>query len=1135
MNKHSDEKREHMMNKPARLLASALCLTTVVTFSAVPSLAHTGSQKSPVRRAQAQTVRSSASGLKTTAPLKRDSHSILVTYKKGVSADTAESSVEHSGMDAADSVRASGRTVVKASLKNGMSVRDAVSAMNQKKNVAYAQPNYVYKFAGASSGSSAAEETSGSKSGKSAAKTDPYLKNGQAYQLKTTNAEKAWSFLESRTHGRTTVAVIDTGVDTEHEDLQKNLVTRDGCYTNVSDGNTRQMKDDSGEHGTHVSGIIGMTYGNGKGAAGIASGHHNDLVRVLMIGASSDGLSLSTYDVATALKTAEQAGARVVNMSFGFGTRDRVLEQSLRDAYAHGMTLVAASGNDSNDYTGTPNYEKEVISVNAATDRKQPAYFSNFGTDTDVSAPGFQVLSSVPGNQYQKMDGTSMASPCVAAEAALILDANPDLTPEQVRNIICGTTDSDTFSNYSAYGNIDCLKAVQSAASAGDTGVTSLQVKPSELRLTEGDDYGIDTLVKPENSTRAIAWSSSDNAVASVSSTGVIQAKKSGTAEITASCGGKTASVKVTVQPEKKASSIAITGIPKSHEILLGDISYLSAVIHPLDASSLERYWTSSRPDVIYCDGNTDPYLIARKVGTSTITVRNYDGSVSDHVTLSVKKAPDKIRLTKSAARLKPGKTFRFKALATRNGKSRDVSQQISWSVSGSAAKISQDGTLTARKKGTVYVTASVATLGASRIRSELRAVKKVAITGAAAASSGKNRSSARRTSLAANTSAAAAPVPAAAVINTPAASATSITDAAAAPRSASLTAPASFQSTGNAVEDARQKYVMALNELDSQYAQNKERYNPQVQKEIRQAHDAVLQNVKQIQTARQAADMRSFYGTDLQVYQKLLTITRTIAPESSSLKHLKTIAVDSFQSQMPKNRKKYSSYYWGIIQNTRKSETAALKNASTYSDLMRECLNISSKYNINIQFTDDEESIDINDLATQIISMILSDSANLSGAKPWYSSKSAAKKKTAILKALKKQYRYAQTSPVITKSDKAALARLYRSDVREIRSAIDIEQIRTLRSVYDARVEALTTITDPASKYFISTNAKARLAENIQKRYLALPLNKISKSRREALWKSCENAQETVTSAPNRPEAEQAYKKICKKLNTYK
>lgn len=1128
------------MKIQVKFLAFALCLTTAVSFSAVPSMADTSVQKHPAHRTSAQTVRQDTSNRQTSAPLKKDTHSILVTYKKGVSTGRAETSVEQSGMKAADSVKASGRTVVRASLKDGMSVREAVSAMNQKESVAYAQPNYVYKIAGKSSFTAS---TTGSATQTTSSKTDPYLKNGQAYQLKTTNAEQAWSFLEGRKHGRTTVAVIDTGVDTEHEDLQKNLVTKDGCYTNVSDGTEKQTKDDSGEHGTHVSGIIGMTYGNGKGAAGIAAGHHNDMVRVLMIGASDNGLSLCTYDVVTALKTAEQAGARVVNMSFGFGTKDRVLEQGLRDAYAHGITLVAASGNDSNDYTGTPNSEKEVISVNAATNKKQPAYFSNFGTDTDVSAPGFQILSSVPGNQYKKMDGTSMASPCVAAEAALILDANPDLTPEQVRNIICGTTDSSTFSNYNAYGNIDCLKAVKSAASAGSLPVTSLQVKPSELHLTEGDDYGIDTLVKPENTTSAITWSSSDPSTASVSSTGVIQARKAGTAEITASCSGKTASVKVTITPEKKASSITIADIPKHREILLGDRTYLTAVIHPLDASNLERYWTSSRSDVIYCDGNTDPYLIARKVGTSEITVRNYDGSVSDHITLSVKKAPDKIKLTKTTSRLKPGKTFRFKARAYKGKTAKDVSQQITWSVSGSAAKISHDGTLTARKKGTAYVTASVATLGESGTRYELHAVKKVVIGGAPSSSAAKKHARAAKAFRTVQAPAAASSVSAAASSKFPAAAApltpaaaSMITPAAspAAHASARISA-ASVKSTGDTVEDARQKYLIALNELDTDYQQNQEQYNPQVQKEIRQAHDAVIRHLNQIQTVRQAADMRSYYSTDLQVYQKLLTITKTIAPVSSSLKQLKSTAVNSFHSQMPKNKKKYSSYYWGIIENTRKNETAALKHAATYSDLMRECLEISTKYNINIQFTDDDDSTDITDLSTLLVSLILADNANPAGTKPWYSNKSAAKKKTAILKALKKKYQYAKSSRVISAADKAALTRLYKEDVKEVRTAVNIEQIRTLRSIFNARVDALTIITDPASKYYISTNAKARLAEDVQKRYLALPLSKINQSARESLWKSCVHAQDTINSAPNRPEAEQAYKKICKKLNAYK
>ncbi|MCH4111112.1 MAG: hypothetical protein LKF10_08965 [Eubacterium sp.] len=98
----------------------------------------------------------------------------------------------------------------------------------------------------------------------------------------------------------------------------------------------------------------------------------------------------------------------------------------------------------------------------------------------------------------------------------------------------------------------------------------------------------------------------------------------------------------------------------------------------------MERYWTSDHPDVLYCDGNTDPVLTARRTGTATITVRNYDSSVSDQVTLTVKKAPDKIRMTKGAGSLKAGSSSPFKALATENGRSKDVSQQIHWSVSGS-------------------------------------------------------------------------------------------------------------------------------------------------------------------------------------------------------------------------------------------------------------------------------------------------------------------------------------------------------------------------------------------------------------------------------------------------------------------
>lgn len=1137
------------MNKQVKFLAFALCLTVTATFSTVPSLAKSNAQGSSPQRKTASSVPSGS------VNAKKDPHSILITYKKGVSAAEAEKQTEKNGLDAQDSLKSSGHAVVKAKLDRGTKVSEAVSAMNQKKEVASAQPNYIYKIAGAKSKgaakkTSAGKNTSSSSSEKST--SDPYLANGQAYQLKTTNAEQAWSFLESRKHATTTVAVIDTGVDTEHEDLQKNLITKNGCYTRVADGTESQTTDDSGDHGTHVSGIIGMTYGNGKGAAGIAAGHHNDLVRVLMIGASSDGESLSTYDVINALNLAQKEGAKVVNMSFGFGVKDRILEQSLRSADEHGMTLVAASGNDSNDYNDTPEEENEVISVNAANEKKKPAFFSDFGSSTDVSAPGFHVLSSIPGDRYEKMDGTSMASPCVAAEAALVLDANPGLSPQQVRNIICGTTDSDHFSQYSAYGNIDCLKAVQSAAAAGNSAVSSLEVKPSSLDLTEGDDCGIDSLVRPASCTQDISWSSADPSVATVSSSGIVTAKKSGNTTITASCGGKTASVSVTVKPETKASSITIAGIPSGHEILLGDSQSLTAIIAPLDASNMERYWTSDNPDVLYCDGNTDPVLTARHVGKAVISVRNYDGSVSDQVTLTVKKAPDKIRISKGVKSLKAGSFSQFKALATENGRAKDVSQQIHWSISGSAASITGSGLLTAKKAGTVYVSASVTTLGNSGSHVKLRAVKKVKITKAGASSKTKRHAelgNSARTSQKAGQTAAASSGASAFAGNGSAGSSNS----AAAGKSENIdtdsensgsgytvssnkAAAAHIKSTGSSVEDLRQKYILALSELDSQYEQNKNMYNPEVKKEIEQARSAVMLRLQMLQTPYQAADASNYYTSDLALYQQLLNFNTSIAPESSSLKDLKARAVRKFQAEMPKNKKKYSAYYWGIIQNVRSSEIRKLKQASSYSELLQTCNEISNKYDISISLTgDDDDDINLIDLIAQLISGLGSLDASSAPAKPWYSIKAAGQKRTSVLKALKKNNDRLQKSPAVSASDKAAMAKLYKQDVSEVKKAIDVEEIRTMNSLFTARTKSLLTVTDPSSKYYISSNAKSCLCRNISTQYQSLPLKKLSLSKRKSLWEKCQTAQTNISAAINRPEAMSLYSKMVKTLKKYK
>ena len=131
----------------------------------------------------------------------------------------------------------------------GKDIRD----LKEDSSVKYIQPNYEYHTLG----------------------NDPYMskENAVNYQYfhENVESEAAWDILEQGEHGRTIVGVIDTGADVKHEDLKKNLITNsDGTYKMFAYGKESNVKGDADEHGTHVSGIVGATYGNGKGGSGVA-------------------------------------------------------------------------------------------------------------------------------------------------------------------------------------------------------------------------------------------------------------------------------------------------------------------------------------------------------------------------------------------------------------------------------------------------------------------------------------------------------------------------------------------------------------------------------------------------------------------------------------------------------------------------------------------------------------------------------------------------------------------------------------------------------------------------------------------------------------------------------------------------
>lgn len=221
-----------------------------------------------------------------------------------------------------------------------------------------------------------------------------------------------------------TVAVVDTGVDTQHEMLQDRCVSGYNVYTKNS-----TAKDDHG-HGTHCAGIV--------------VDNTPDNVRIMPIKVLNSDGSGTSLSVAAGVDRAVESGADIISMSLGGLTDDMANDPmvlAVKRAYQAGVCVVCAAGNN---YSDTKNYApagvKECITVaSVETLGYSMSVFSNFGDSVDVAAPGENIMSSVPGNAYEKMSGTSMACPFVSAAAAMLLTNTSALTPAQVEQQIKNT------------------------------------------------------------------------------------------------------------------------------------------------------------------------------------------------------------------------------------------------------------------------------------------------------------------------------------------------------------------------------------------------------------------------------------------------------------------------------------------------------------------------------------------------------------------------------------------------------------------------------------------------------------------------------------------------------------------------
>jgi PKD repeat protein/subtilisin family serine protease len=321
-----------------------------------------------------------------------------------------------------------------------------VEALNANPSVDYAEPDYLRRPVGGPAERASSRPETGllTLPGSS---TDPLY--DQQWHLSATNVPQAWQWLEDNGYAPggsrdVVVAVIDTGVDYTHPDLAANM------WVNAAEFNGSPGVDDDGNgyvddicgadtvypdgdpqddhgHGTHVAGIIAAQANNGIGGVGVA---YN--VQLMAIKAAQYSGVLASSDIAEAIYYAVAQGADVINMSFGGYARSQVEEDALAVAFGQAV-LVAAAGNDGkvnlpcpfgrDMYPAAYNW---VLGVMASTQGGGRALFSNYDCtprdshEYELMAPGVDVWSTLPREQYAAWDGTSMATPIVSGIAALL-------------------------------------------------------------------------------------------------------------------------------------------------------------------------------------------------------------------------------------------------------------------------------------------------------------------------------------------------------------------------------------------------------------------------------------------------------------------------------------------------------------------------------------------------------------------------------------------------------------------------------------------------------------------------------------------------------------------------------------------
>ncbi len=307
---------------------------------------------------------------------------------------------------------------------------ELLKTLNKDENIIYSEPTIIYKTF--------------------YEPNDP-LYNKQ-WGLYVMYLNYAWNISKGN---NTKVCVIDTGIDFYHEDLSENFIEG---YDEVDDDYDISPPVASESHGTHVAGTILALMDNNRGISGVSP---NSKLLGCRAFTNSGGAS---SDISNCIIWCISKGARVINMSFGSSSESQIIKEAIDSAYNKNIIMVAAAGNSGNYGVSYPAKYDNVISVGALDKDGKKANFSNYGPELDFVAPGVEILSTVPyTNQYSFSQGTSMAAPHISGIVALILSINPNLSFNDVYNILKSSSidiGSNGKDDYYGWGLVHAQRAL---------------------------------------------------------------------------------------------------------------------------------------------------------------------------------------------------------------------------------------------------------------------------------------------------------------------------------------------------------------------------------------------------------------------------------------------------------------------------------------------------------------------------------------------------------------------------------------------------------------------------------------------------------------------------------------------------